>query len=93
MKQDSINSELKIVLQKMCETVGAVYKDIDFKKTDWFLDYEWTEEQEKNFKNWFVNRLIKNKYARKELIGCSKNKKICEKFVDMFIFNYGWKRK
>jgi hypothetical protein len=93
MKQENISLELKIVLQKMCKYAGAVYDEMDFKKEGWFLDYEWTKEQEKKFRTWFVNHLLKNKHAREELVNCSKNKKMCEKFVDMFIFNYGWKRR
>ncbi len=80
----------KIILNKMCEVVGA--KNIDFKEEGWFLKHEWTEEQEKEFSKWMQNYLYENKEARDEMMRISvKNKKIIEKFVDQFLGNYGWR--
>lgn len=81
---------IKIILNKMCDVVGA--KNIDFKEEGWFLKHEWTEEQEKEFINWMQEYLMKNKDARNEIMARpNKSKKDIEKVVDEFIFNYGWK--
>ena len=81
---------IKIILNKMCDVVGA--KNIDFKEEGWFFKHEWTEEQEKEFSKWMQDYLYENKEARDEMMRIPiKNKKIIEKFADQFLGNYGWR--
>ena len=85
---------LKIILQKMCSFVGANFDDINFKASDWYSQYEWTEQQEESFKKWLVELMAANKIIRKELMNFpSGNKNRIKKFVDQFCANYGWKLK
>lgn len=87
-----MNKYLKIILLKQCEIVGADYNKIDFKKENWYWDYQWTKEQEQEFKLWLIDYIKNNKEARNELMSIpSVNKKFLEKFANEFIMNYGWK--
>jgi len=70
--------------------VGA--KDVDFKKHNWFWDFEWTEKQQDKFIVWLASYLKKNKEARKELMAFSSLKEY-EKVAKQFVFQYGWKTK
>lgn len=85
-----MNKYIIKILKKMCKIVGADFNRIDFKSNDWYRTYEWTKKQEDKFKEWFIDFIYNNKKAREELSYCGKNKKDIKKFVDMFVFNYGW---
>uniref|UniRef100_A0A6M3JHG0 Uncharacterized protein n=1 Tax=viral metagenome TaxID=1070528 RepID=A0A6M3JHG0_9ZZZZ len=87
-----MNKHLKIILTKMCKDVGADYTKINFKKKNWYWDYEWTTNKEQKFKLWLINYIKNNKEARNYLMSISStNKKFLEKFANEFIMNYGWK--
>jgi hypothetical protein len=90
---NGFGKHLEIVLKEMCSRVGANYDYIDFKKEQWFWDYEWTQEQETNFKRWLTDYLCNNKEARKELVLLSSNKDNILKAATFFVMNYGWKLK
>lgn len=84
---------LKLILEEMCQRVGADFEKIDFKKPTWFQDYVWTQEVENDFKEWLTKFLEKNKEARTELVAFPFLKNSVEKFSDEFITMYGWKIK
>jgi aromatic ring-opening dioxygenase catalytic subunit (LigB family) len=87
-----MEKHLKEILDNMCLVVGA--KDLDFKKDGWFMEYEWTEEEQEQFRKWIVKYLTENKEARQELMKWPrKHKATIEKFSREFIFNYGFKIK
>jgi len=89
-----MNKYLKEILIEMCKRVNAKYEDIDFKKEQWFLEYEWTNEEETSFINWLVDYMKQNKEARDTLMMFPRNnKRDLERFANSFIFNYGWKYK
>ncbi|MBU1067589.1 hypothetical protein KKE60_07355 [Patescibacteria group bacterium] len=94
MRDQTIGKYLEIVLQEVCKRVGAPCEGIDFKKDRWFEDYSWTMKEEESFTNWMVDLLYNNSSARRELTGhCGKNKKMCERAAQEFVFMYGWKYK
>jgi len=79
------------VIKKMCDVINVNYKDIDTMKEGWFNEYTWTAEQEEEFRVWFESYLYKSAEARREIMEHPiKNKKIINKLVTQFIFNYGW---
>jgi hypothetical protein len=85
-----MNKYLKEILDKMCLVVNA--KNVDFKKYNWFMDYEWTEDKQEEFRKWLVEYLMKNKEARQDLMKFpTKNKKTIERCSQEFMFNYGFK--
>jgi len=94
LKKDS-GKELKKVLTKMCSYVGADVDKIDFKKEDWFMDYRWTIEQERDFKRWLTKRLLRNKKTRYTLLRIPtwKDPMRIKNAVEMFAINYGWSYK
>jgi len=94
MKNKELGKHVKIILKEMCKVVGADHNKIDFKEHNWFYKYEWTHEEENKFKDWMINYLKENAEARNEMLTVSsKNKKILEKAVAWWIFDYGWKVK
>lgn len=87
-----MNKYLKYILKTMCDFVGANLGDIDFKSEDWYLQYSWSAEKEKEFILWLANYLYNNKEAREHICEVPiKNKKHLKKVAQMFVFNYGWK--
>jgi hypothetical protein len=87
-----MNPYLSLILERMCQFANVRFKDIDFKSPDWFLKYEWTKNQEAEFKIWLIDFLRDNKQARISIMKTPKHsKKILEKVANEFIFNYGWK--
>lgn len=87
-----LKKELKKVLKKMCSYVDADVNKIDFKKEGWFKDYNWTIEQEEDFKQWFIKHLLKHKKMRYTLLRYPALNDITtiKKAVEMFTANYGW---
>ena len=80
------------ILKEMCKRVKAKFDDINFKQKDWFMKYQWTENEQEEFKQWFINYLKENKEARREIMAHpSANEKSIEKVANWFILDYGWK--
>ena len=89
-----MNKYLKEILKKQCQIVKADYNKMNFKKENWFLDYEWTEIEQDKFIDWLVEYMKKNKEARNSLMSIpSTNKRFLEKFANGFVLNYGWRTK
>ena len=91
-----LSEPVKEVLKKQCEIVNADYDKLDFttESSNWFYEYEWTTEQEKEFANWFKKYLKESpKSIWNQFTSFSKNKQNIEKLVDEWCFNYGWKMK
>lgn len=80
------------ILKKQCSYVGANYDDIDFSEDLWFMEFQWSHEQEANFINWMGDYLYNNTQARKDIMAYPrKRKKMCRGAAENFAFNYGWK--
>ena len=82
---------LDIILKKMFSMVKADYSKFK-NEPNWFMKRSWTEEQQNKFRQWLIDYMTKNSEARQELMSI-RSKKFVNKFVDEFIFNYGWKIK
>ena len=94
--QDKVSKGLERILRKMCEIVNCDYENFNFDNPQWFLEYEWTEEQEEEFKKWMTNAIMNDKEIRRDLLEFSfgkPTKKFAERVANNFIFNYGWKLK
>ena len=84
----------KIILKEMFNFVGETYTDEYIRDQFWDLRCEWSESDEKKFKDWIINYLKENKKARDCLMRFpSKSKESLQKVADNFIFNYSWKIK
>ncbi len=75
---------LEKMLSKMFESVRVKYSRNFSKQHKWYLKYSWSEEQEKEFKRYF----IKEHFKKFKL-----SKRIAEKDWDWFNLCYGWTRK
>lgn len=83
---------LIVILKEMCKRVNCKYDNIDFNSNDWFMEYSWREQEQKDFEKWLAEYFYNNKKAREEMLYVSwKNKKHCKEAAKMFVFNYGWK--
>ena len=82
---------LKILIFKMFEYAGLDATDVDFTAKEWFMDYTWTDKQERKYKEWFINYLVANIKARKEVMKMPsmKSREYLEKFFDHFNLMYG----
>ena len=87
-----MNKYLVKILTKMCKSVGAKFKDIDFNQDSWFYNYTWTTAEEIKYKKWLIRYLKWNKKALQSLTHFAHTAKV-EKIADNFIWNYGWKVK
>ena len=83
--------ELKTILNEMCSRVNANPEEIDFKSSDWYLKYTWTEEEQDDFIKWLADFLHTNNKARKLFNIIGKSKKRCKHGAMLFVSNYGWK--
>ena len=89
-----MTKHLTIILKKQCKIVGANFDDIDFSGCNWFGEYTWTPEQEKDFLDWHFRYLMSNKEAREEMMTIPrKDKRAICKTVEGFNLNYGWRIK
>ena len=70
-------------LPEMFRRVGLNENDINdlTKLPNWFTSQQWTEKDEKEFKEWLVGRI---RYKVRL------TKRAAEQVADMFILNYGW---
>jgi hypothetical protein len=88
------NKYLDEIMNEMFRRVGLEYKEDKVKEQDWFLQASWTEEEQNDFKEWFVTYLSNNKSAIEDLYENSlNNKQLNRERAAMFVFNYGWKLK
>jgi len=89
---EDFGPHLKHILSQMCKAVGASPAGIDFKADRWFMEYEWTREQERAFIKWLTKYLYNSKGARQEILETNwKNLKHCRKAAEFFVWNHGWK--
>lgn len=86
-------SHLKFILTEMCNRVGAVYENIDFRAEDWYTQYQWTPEEEENYIQWLTQELQTNKPIRKAFRLPSRSHEYVEKNARFFVGVYGWKTK
>ena len=90
--ENLMNPEMEIILKEMCQRVDADYNTINFQKEGWYNEYEWSSESQANFIEWLANYLYSNTKARKLFGTWSKNKKLCQKAANSFIW-FCWKYK
>jgi len=81
---------IEIILKEMCNRVNVDFSTINFKE-DWYLQHNWSIEDELDFKDWLISYLKENKDIRLELNIINIRKDNLEKFANFFIFNYGWR--
>ena len=86
-RKDKKTVFLKKVLNELFKRVGFYGYDqklVDKYPNNWYVQREWTEEQEESYKQWFAEQHQKafkstKEYARSE--------------AGWFLFSYGWKVK
>lgn len=75
----------------MFEGTGIDYSDEYVKTKDWYLNYVWTEDQQRDYIDWLADYLYKTSGARKELMNISsRGKKECKKAAEQFTMFFGW---
>ena len=90
------NNTLETILREQCRRVGADFEKMDFGKKDWFLDYSWTTEEERDFKEWMINYLLEDKKRLKDIFQhptIMRNRKQLSKALSWFLLDYSWKYK
>ena len=87
-----MSDELKVIIKEMCKRVKAPYTQINFGQPGWQALFEWTEEENEDFKNWLINYLYKAPAkTRRAILGNNiKNKKYLTEAVAYFMLNYSW---
>lgn len=88
--EETFSPELEFVLKEMCSRVNADYNTINFKEDQWYWKYEWTIEEENDFKDWLTNLLKKDKKVRKVIMAFPSLKDY-KGTANMFVMNYGWR--
>lgn len=82
------------ILKKLCKMVDTDFKKMNFAKENWYLQHEWTNEQENEFRIWLTSLLKHSSKARNSImIHNIKDDVFISKFVESFILFYGWKLK
>jgi len=89
-----IDKELKLILDKMCEMVGADPNKMVYDQDGWFRKYTWTQEVENKFRLWLIKYLKAKKGLKaRKLIKLYHIPGQIEKAVNEFILCYGWRTK
>lgn len=90
-----MNVGLKYVFEKMCTYVNVNIEDIDFQDNNWYENYEWTENQQKDFTQWLAYQFRNNNNVRKDVTKLSyrPSKIRAESTANWFILYCGWKLK
>lgn len=83
--------DTQIILREMCNRVGVAFETLDVSAPFWYLEHEWTVEQEDEFVTWLALFLRKKKYVagRKFYRGTEQGIYEAQKMVA----NFGWKTK
>ena len=83
---------INYVLRKMCQSVDVDWKKVDFQERDWYWKHTWTIEDQNEFKTWLSDLLYTDTKVRNQIMQHPiRNKTICRKTADWFVFQYGWK--
>jgi hypothetical protein len=94
VKPPEFGVHLTVILKEMAQRVKTNYETFPWSIDDWYQINDWTEDEQNDFHKWLTEYFYKNSKARKELLRTSiKNKEICKKAANDFIFRYGWKLK
>jgi hypothetical protein len=83
---------ISTVKHKMCE-----HAQVDYNTVNWYdgshHKLTWTQEQENEFKKWFINELLSSAIFRRALTrfpSLVKGKYHATKYANEFVFNYGF---
>jgi hypothetical protein len=88
------NNRVVSVLTEMLRRVDPECEEFDFTEPLWYRKYEWTVEEENDFKGWLIQQLKKDKELRHDLLDVNSTKAIViRNAVNWFVFNYGWRIK
>lgn len=96
-----MNEQVIIVLKEQCRRVGIEEDKFNrllrfgfFKLDDWYMQMEWTLEEQKDFEAWLVNHLYNNKEAREAICHVPlRRKKHLRRVASMWAFCHGWRFK
>ena len=80
-KQEKINMACSDLMEHMCEVVNAPIEVVN-SHSEWYMDYSWSVEDQRKFRKYGVELLVRNKIVPKRQ---------AEKEMDYFILNWGWK--
>jgi hypothetical protein len=91
MRSKELTKHLKIILEKMFEGTGIEFSEDYVNQDSWYLNYTWSEAQQKEYTDWLTDYLYENSEARKELMNFpNKTKKDCKKVADQMVLFFGW---
>jgi len=94
MEKEELDPEIQTVLKEQCRRVGADFEKMDFGNKDWFWEYKWTLEEEKDFEKWLVDHWITSKESRLAMVeGFTAKKSRLQEAAREWCFLYGWKYK
>ena len=84
--------DLTPILTEMCSRVGVDASTFDFEDPTWYTKYQWTIEEEGEFKVWLCRWIAHNRQIARGLWDNvhSLDKKSRMKIADAFVFSYGW---
>lgn len=82
--KDFTEDNLKEVLTKMFEAVGARYSPELTEGDRWYLKHSWTKVQEDAFKRWLIEYIKKGKFT---------SAKRAEREAEIFLLHCGWPNK
>jgi len=95
MKRE-LSETVKYILKMQCKFVNADYDTLDFvnDESEWYKEFEWTKEQEEDFKIWLILYLktcpMKN---YREISTSPRRVKNYKTIANEWCFLYGWSYK
>jgi len=88
--------EYVAIFEELAKRVGKTLEEIELNdyenQHEWpYSEYEWTEDDENEYKNWLIDHVYK--YRKKFGFSHATNKMVKNKFVSHFLLNYSWRYK
>lgn len=92
---EELSYGMRVVLEKMFSYVDANLDETDIKKDGWYSEYEWSEEEEQEFKEWLIDQFMNNRRIRDDVttMTFTPTRSRAENAANWFILYCGWKTK
>lgn len=84
IKSDKYEKFLQVILEQQFSLVGQKYSSNFTKKKNWYTRFSWNEEQENEFREFFI-------VTAKRMLGLTK--RAAEREFAWWNLDFGWKRK
>ena len=94
MEDGNYKEDIEHIMTEMFNRVNETYTPEYVKQENWFMEKEWSQEEQEDYMNWLEKEMLKEWKLLKCLMSIqNKSKKNIKRFANEFVLNYGWRQK